>query len=280
MENAVQFTYDDFWKLYEANDRPEPQRLEQDGWTDSVELEEPAPPWVRVVSRRDPFPPCAALAFWPKNCSAGVLADLSPEEEAEEDPDRFVFSDGEMEAWVDCVHLVADEVVGPRLPLGTSFKHVVKEAPANGLSEVMEMADRQKTGQAKSEGEGSEPKAPPVHKISAGGVRLAIWANDGPKGGTFHSVTIERTFRRSDATGKDAWGSTRALRVNDIPKAVTVLQKAYEWLLLRGEDVVEDDSASRVPPTAAHDLNEVVSRAVAAALAGTRAGPNDPAVSG
>ncbi len=83
-------------------------------------------------------------------------------------------------------------------------------------------------GKTKQDQKGT--RAPPVEKLSAGGVRLARWANKGPNGGTYHTVTLKRVYRRSNGE----WGSTQAFRVQDIPRVILVLQRAYESAVLTG----------------------------------------------
>lgn len=102
MEQSTEFDYETWWNEREQPAAPAPEAREGSD-LEEEELESPAPPWVRLVSRRDPFPPCGALAIWPKNYTVGELADLSEDEEAEEDPARFVYSDAEMELWAQTV---------------------------------------------------------------------------------------------------------------------------------------------------------------------------------
>ena len=72
----------------------------------------------------------------------------------------------------------------------------------------------------------------PVAKFKAGAVNATIWANTA-KGQTgdvqFFSVALDRRYM--DKNGQ--WQSTSSLRVNDLPKAALVLQKAYEHLVLQ-----------------------------------------------
>jgi len=221
MKQVAQFSYDEFWKLYESNDRPDPAVVDNDGWTDSVELDSPAPPWVRISSRRDPFPPCLELSRWPSNYPVGELADLSEEEQRETDPDRFVFSDGEMEAWALIVSAELDELVGPRLPHRASSRKTEEEAAIKQTQEVQKMEERK-------ENNTKNKNARPVKKFEAGGVKIAIWANHGPKGGIFYSAKLERNYCRADGS----WDVSPSYRANDIPRAITVLQKAYEYMVL------------------------------------------------
>lgn len=273
MNQETQFSYEDFWEQMESELRPRPA-VAEDGWVDVIELEEPAPPWVRLSSRRDPFPPCAALAAWPQNYPVGELADLTDAEAAEEDPDRFVFSDGEMEAWAQIVSEMLDDTMVVGL-VGSSFARVGKEAPPRGHSEVKQMARTNQT-----EGAVQGEKAPPVWKTAAGGVQLAVWRNPAPSGGFFHTVTLDRRFKRKDGQ----WDSSASLRLNDIPKAILVLQKAYEKIATTDASAGEGPEGEETPssPTPAQSVPSEVQRYLAtlrpdlfgpAANAGAAPGP-------
>lgn len=75
----------------------------------------------------------------------------------------------------------------------------------------------------------------PEHKIRSGAISVAIWANeqDSPNGKiVYKTVSFERTYKDKD--GK--WQSTNKLRAADLPRAVLVLNKAYEYLSL-GEEI-------------------------------------------
>ncbi len=77
------------------------------------------------------------------------------------------------------------------------------------------------------------PKASaPIAKFSAGGITAAIWENDGKEGASYNTVTMDKRYKSGDE-----WKSTKSMRLNDLPKAVLVLQKAYEFLALKGADV-------------------------------------------
>jgi len=89
----------------------------------------------------------------------------------------------------------------------------------------------------------SQGRAPPAWKTSAGGVQLAVWRNPAPNGGVFYTVTLDRRFKRQD--GK--WDSSASLRLNDIPKAILALQKAYERMLLAPETLGEDEEGGEAP---------------------------------
>jgi len=71
----------------------------------------------------------------------------------------------------------------------------------------------------------------PEKEFKAGAVRATIWRNDhlSSDGKVFNSrkVVIERIYRDANQNFK----TTGSLAVNDIPKAIVVLEKAYEFLI-------------------------------------------------
>jgi hypothetical protein len=80
----------------------------------------------------------------------------------------------------------------------------------------------------------------PEKKFSTGAVQATIWNNEIEKNGvtaSFKTIVLSRSYKAQD--GK--WKSTSSLRVNDIPKAALVLQKAYEYLVLK--DILVHDSS-------------------------------------
>ena len=76
----------------------------------------------------------------------------------------------------------------------------------------------------------------PEQSYAAGGVRLAIWKNTAKtKAGQdaeYFTVKLERRYKDQN----DAWQSTTALHVNDVPKARLLLEKAYAYLVLKSEE--------------------------------------------
>ncbi len=80
-------------------------------------------------------------------------------------------------------------------------------------------------------------KSMPEKKFSTGAISATIWKNNGKSKKTGESVefrTIQIDRRYTDKEGN--WQSTNSLRLNDLPKASLVLQKAYEYLVLKGQD--------------------------------------------
>jgi hypothetical protein len=82
--------------------------------------------------------------------------------------------------------------------------------------------------------EGSQGNAP-EKKFRAGAVSATIWKNKAEnKEGSeveYKTISIERNY--TDKEGN--WQSTNSFRINDLPKAKVVLEKAYEYLVLKEE---------------------------------------------
>jgi len=75
----------------------------------------------------------------------------------------------------------------------------------------------------------------PVKQFRAGGVSAAVWSNpsvgeDGVER-QFMTVTLDRRYKDKDGN----WQSSDSLRANDIPKAVLVLKKAYDYVVTPDE---------------------------------------------
>lgn len=70
----------------------------------------------------------------------------------------------------------------------------------------------------------------PEMKFRAGAVCATVWSNKvaDKEGAEFHTISLERSY--VDKEGK--WQSTTGMRINDLPRANVVLQKAYEYLVL------------------------------------------------
>ena len=79
----------------------------------------------------------------------------------------------------------------------------------------------------------SETKNLPEKKFSTGTVTATVWQNQGKSrtGETtsFRTVSFQRRYKDKN----EVWQSTNTLRINDLPKAALVIQKAYEYLVLR-----------------------------------------------
>ena len=77
----------------------------------------------------------------------------------------------------------------------------------------------------------------PEKKFSTGVISATVWKNNGTSKKTgesveFRTVTLQRRY--TDKEGN--WQTSSNLRINDLPRASLVLQKAYEYLVLKGQD--------------------------------------------
>ncbi len=77
----------------------------------------------------------------------------------------------------------------------------------------------------------------PVKKFGAGGIQVAIWENQGKEGNQFYTVSIDRRYKDKN----DEWKSSNSLKVNDLPKAILALQKAYEYLALKEPEMAKEE---------------------------------------
>ena len=74
----------------------------------------------------------------------------------------------------------------------------------------------------------------PKKRFSTGAISATIWENQGISRNagapvSFNTVSLQRRYKDKEGV----WKSTNTLRLNDLPKAVLVMQKAYEYLTLR-----------------------------------------------
>jgi hypothetical protein len=77
----------------------------------------------------------------------------------------------------------------------------------------------------------------PEKKFRAGGISVTVWKNvgHGSQGEPieYQTVSIERAYKDK----KGEWQHTNSLRVNDLPKAGIALQRAYEHIVLKEQDL-------------------------------------------
>ena len=77
----------------------------------------------------------------------------------------------------------------------------------------------------------------PEKRFVAGAVSATIWKNTAEsKAGkeiSFDTISLSRNYKDD----KGEWQSTNTLRINDLPKATIVLNKAYEFLTLKEGEV-------------------------------------------
>ena len=79
----------------------------------------------------------------------------------------------------------------------------------------------------------SEENNLPEKKFRAGAVTATIWKNTSNDGeAEFNTISFERSYKDKN----DEWQTTNSLRINDLPKAKLVLEKAYEFLVLKEQN--------------------------------------------
>ena len=81
----------------------------------------------------------------------------------------------------------------------------------------------------------------PEKKFRAGAISATVWANHGQskegKETTYRTISLQRGYKDKN----DQWQNTTSFRVNDLPRAALVLQKAYEYLATQSSsDLVQD----------------------------------------
>jgi len=86
-------------------------------------------------------------------------------------------------------------------------------------------------------------KNTPEKSFRASPVSATVWANEAQGlDGTprlFRTITLERSYKDKEGS----WKKSHSLRVNDLPKAVLVLEKAYEYIAFKeetGSIIMED----------------------------------------
>ena len=88
---------------------------------------------------------------------------------------------------------------------------------------------------------------PPEKKFRAGAISATIWQNEGQNREgekvAYRTISLERGYK-DKKTGE--WKSTNSYRINDLPRAALVLEKAYEYLVMKERD-------SNAAPTDSND---------------------------
>jgi hypothetical protein len=69
----------------------------------------------------------------------------------------------------------------------------------------------------------------PIEKFRHGSCEAAIFENEIKKNGSTFTVR-KVVFQRNYLDKNDKWQSTSSLDINDVPKAILVLSKAYDFL--------------------------------------------------
>ena len=92
----------------------------------------------------------------------------------------------------------------------------------------------------------------PEKKIRAGAVSATIWSNEGTsKTGEkveYKTISLERNYKDKEGN----WKSTNSFRVTDLPKASLVMNKAYEYLLIK-EGTTDESQGTQNGPAAVEE---------------------------
>lgn len=81
----------------------------------------------------------------------------------------------------------------------------------------------------------------PEKKFRAGAITVTIWRNETEKG-SFNSVQLDRSYKDKE----DNWKKTNSLRLNDLPKAALLLNKAYEYIVLKEKEAEQEVAVESV----------------------------------
>jgi hypothetical protein len=69
----------------------------------------------------------------------------------------------------------------------------------------------------------------PVKKFSVGAIQVAVWENESKEGNRFNTVSFDKRYKDKS----NEWKSSSSMKLNDLPKAILALQKAFEYLALK-----------------------------------------------
>ncbi len=89
-------------------------------------------------------------------------------------------------------------------------------------------------------------KNTPEKRIKAGAVSATVWKNQAKTtnsefgDGSYYTVAIDRRYKDKD--GK--WQSTTSFRLNDLPRVSLVMQKAYEYLVLKEPEAAASEAST------------------------------------
>ena len=80
----------------------------------------------------------------------------------------------------------------------------------------------------------------PEKRFQCGAVEASIFENEVQQNGK--QFKVKKVSFQKRYKGADGWKSTNSLDVNDLPKAILALQKAFEYLALSPEPTNGKDS--------------------------------------
>ncbi|MBI2143626.1 hypothetical protein HYU17_00550 [Candidatus Woesearchaeota archaeon] len=74
----------------------------------------------------------------------------------------------------------------------------------------------------------------PEKKFRVGGISATVWKGVSDKGTVYYNVQLGRSYKDKD----NIWKTTSSLKENDVPKAMVLLQKAYEYVIAQQSSAV------------------------------------------
>jgi len=85
----------------------------------------------------------------------------------------------------------------------------------------------------------------PEKKFQAGGIEASIFENEIQQNGK--TIKIKKVAFQKRYKSQQEWKTTYSLDTNDLPKAVLVLSKAYEYLVLNSNSLANKDLGNGEP---------------------------------
>ncbi|MFH1400167.1 MAG: hypothetical protein ABIH41_01485 [Nanoarchaeota archaeon] len=86
----------------------------------------------------------------------------------------------------------------------------------------------------------NQDKNTPEKTFRAGAISATVWRNtvlnDKGKEMSFQTVSVGRSYEDKN----EDWKRTSSMRMNDLPKAQLVIQKAYEYIAMHQESIPEE----------------------------------------
>jgi len=80
----------------------------------------------------------------------------------------------------------------------------------------------------------------PEKKFMCGGIEASIFENEIQQNGK--TLKIKKVAFQKRYKSSQGWKTTYSLDINDIPKAILVLSKAYEFLVLNPDSTASGES--------------------------------------
>lgn len=79
----------------------------------------------------------------------------------------------------------------------------------------------------------SAPRVPDK-RFKVGGITATVWKGISPKGATYFNVQLAKSYKDKD----NNWKTTNSLKDYEVPKAMVLLQKAYEYVISQQTNAV------------------------------------------